>query len=71
MYAQKSLNEAHFTPIRDFRQQYRECFLKRRDVLCSLADALKQTSHLNSFVELSLAPAFQHRWQSIYAKNGC
>jgi hypothetical protein len=67
MYAQKSLNEAHFTPIRDFRQQYRECFLKRRDALCSLADAVKQISHLNSFVELSLAPAFQHRWQSIYA----
>ncbi len=35
--------------------------------MCSLVDAVKQISHLNSFVELSLAPAFGHRWQSIYA----
>ena len=33
----------------------------------SLLDAVKQTSHLNSFVELSLAPCFRHRWQSVYA----
>ncbi len=35
--------------------------------MCSLVDAVKQTSHLNSFVELSLAPAFRHLWHSIYA----
>ena len=67
MYAEKSLNEEHFTRIRKFRQQYSGCFLKRRDALCSLVEAVKQTSHLNSFVELSLAPTFRHRWHSIYA----
>ncbi len=35
--------------------------------MCSLVDAVKQTSHLNSFVELSSAPAFRHLWHSIYA----
>lgn len=60
------LNEDHFTRIRKFRQLYPQCFLKRRDVLCSLAEALKQTPHLSSFAELSLAPAFQHRWPSVY-----
>ena len=63
----KILNEDHFTRIRNFRQQYIRCFLKRRDALCSLIEAVKQTSHLNSFVELSLAPAFRHQWPSIYA----
>ena len=41
--------------------------MKRRDALCSLVEAIKQTTHLNSFVELSLAPTFRHRWHSIYA----
>jgi len=62
-----SLNENNFTRIRNFRQQYSRCFLKRRDALCSLVEAVKQTSHLNSFVELSLAPTFRHQWHSIYA----
>ena len=34
--------------------------------MCSLIEAVKQTSHLNSFVELSLAPAFRHQWHSVY-----
>ena len=67
MYAEKSLNEEHFTRIRKFREQYIRCFVKRRDVMCSLTEAVKQTSHLNSFVELSLAPTFRHQWPSIYA----
>jgi hypothetical protein len=67
LYAKKSLNEEHFTRIRNFRQQFSTCFLKRREALCGLVEAVKQTSHLNSFVELSLAPAFKHRWSSVYA----
>jgi hypothetical protein len=63
----KNLNESNFTRIRNFRQQYIGCFLKRRDAMCSLVEAVKQTTHLNSFVELSLAPSFRHRWHSIYA----
>ena len=63
----KTLNESNFTPIRNFRQQYIGCFLKRRDALSSLVEAVKQTTQLNSFVELSLAPTFRHRWHSIYA----
>lgn len=63
----KTLNEVNFTRIRNFRQQYISCFLKRRDALCSLVEAVKQTTHLNSFVELSLAPSFRHQWHSIYA----
>ncbi len=35
--------------------------------MCSLVEAVKQSSHLNSFVELSLAPTFRHQWHSIYA----
>ncbi len=35
--------------------------------MCSLVESVKQTSHLNSFVELSLAPSFRHQWHSIYA----
>ena len=45
----------------------RACFLKRGEALFSLLDAVKETSHLNSFVELSLAPCFEHQWQSVYA----
>lgn len=41
--------------------------MKRRDAMCSLVEAVKQTTHLNSFVELSLAPTFRHQWHSIYA----
>ena len=67
MCIKNSLNENNFTRIRKFRQQYSGCFLKRRDVMCSLVEAVKQTSHLNSFVELSLAPTFRHQWPSIYA----
>ncbi len=67
MYEKNSLNENDFTPIRKFRQQYSQCFLKRRDAMCSLVEAVKQSSHLNSFVELSLAPTFRHQWHSIYA----
>lgn len=63
----KNLNEDNFTRIRKFRQLYCRCFFKRRDVLCSLIEAVKQTSHLNSFVELSLAPVFRHQWHSVYA----
>lgn len=63
----KDLNNEHFTRIINFRQQIRECFLKRGEALSSLLDAVKQSSHLNSFVELSLAPCFKHRWQSVYA----
>lgn len=67
MYEKNSLNESNFTRIRKFRQQYSGCFLKRRNAMCSLVEAVKQTSHLNSFVELSLAPSFRHQWHSIYA----
>jgi len=67
LYEKNSLNESNFTRIRNFRQQYSRCFLKRRDAMCSLVEAVKQTSHLNSFVELSLAPTFRHQWHSIYA----
>jgi hypothetical protein len=63
----KDLNNEHFTRLVNFRQQIRACFLKRGEALSSLLDAVKQTSHLNSFVELSLAPCFRHRWQSVYA----
>ena len=35
--------------------------------MAGLVEAVKQTTHLNSFVELSLAPTFRHRWHSIYA----
>ena len=70
MYETKALNNKHLTRLRDFRQQYQDCFLKRRTALIGLIDAVKQSSHLNSFVELSLAPAFRHRWQSVYAAIG-
>jgi hypothetical protein len=61
------LNCEHFTRLVNFRQQARGCFLKRGEALFSLLDAVKQTSHLNSFVELSLAPCFKHQWESVYA----
>ena len=67
MYAKNYLNVEYFTRLVNFRQQIRECFLKRREAVCSLLDAVKQSSHLNSFVELSLAPCFKHRWESVYA----
>lgn len=67
MYAKNYLNVENFTRLVDFRQQIRRCFLKRCDALSSLLDAVKQSSHLNSFVELRLAAWFKHRWQSVYA----
>lgn len=67
MYAKNYLNEEYFTRLVNFRQQVDECFLKRGAAFRSLLDAVKQTSHLNSFVELSLAACFRHRWESVYA----
>lgn len=67
MYETKALNDLYVTRFRDFRQQYRDCFLKRRAALAGLVDAVKESSNINSFVELSLASAFKHRWHSAYA----
>lgn len=57
----------HLNQLRDFRHQAYISFDKRADALFELLDAVKQMPAINSFVELSLAPAFKRQWHSTYA----
>lgn len=57
---------ADFTPLRKFRQQVYECLGQRKDAFFELLDAVLQTPAARSFAELSLAPACQRQWPSVY-----
>src|SRR5574341_315761 len=57
---------ANFTPLRQFRQQSYQLFDHRQDAFFELLDAVIQTPAARSFAELSLAPACQRQWHSLY-----
>src|SRR5688572_11900214 len=57
----------HFTKLRSFRQGLFNCIRRRADALFQLADALLTSPEADSLPELSLAPAFQRHWTTIYA----
>jgi hypothetical protein len=58
--------QEHFSKLQQFRQAAYEQLGTARDALFELQDAVLQTAHLQSFVELSCAPAFRRKWSSTY-----
>jgi len=60
------ITQANFTPLQRFRQQAYQAFDHSKDAFFELLDAVIQTPAANSFAELSLAPACQRQWPSLY-----
>jgi hypothetical protein len=58
--------QEHYTQLKTFRQAAYGCLGNGRDALFELTDAVIQMPHLQSFVELSCAPAFRRKWSSAY-----
>ncbi len=61
-----SIPQANFTLLRGFRQQVYQSLGHRKDAFFELIDAAIQTPAARSFAELSLAPAFERQWPSLY-----
>jgi hypothetical protein len=62
----KPSTQADFSRLCAFRQHAYQLFQHRRDAFFALMDAVIQTPAARSFAELSLAPAFTHKWHSVY-----
>ena len=58
--------QQHFTQLQQFRQAAYARLGNGRDALFELSDAVMETAHPQSFVELSCAPAFRRKWSSAY-----
>jgi len=56
----------HFNKLIQFRQAAYERLGNARDALFELSDAVIQMRQVQSFVELSCAPAFRRKWSSAY-----
>src|SRR5512142_1959995 len=56
----------HFNKLIQFRQAAYSLLGNARDALFELTDAVIQLPHVQSFVELSCAPAFRRKWSSAY-----
>lgn len=56
----------HFNKLIQFRQAAYGKIGKARDALFELTDAVIQMRQIQSFVELSCAPAFRRKWSSAY-----
>jgi hypothetical protein len=56
----------HFNKLIQFRQAAYSQMGNARDALFELTDAVIQLRHVQSFVELSCAPAFRRKWSSAY-----
>ncbi len=56
----------HFNKLIQFRQAAYQHLGNARDALFELTDAVIQMRHVQSFVELSCAPAFRRKWPSAY-----
>lgn len=54
------------TTLKDFRHAIYNSFLRSRDALFELMDALLSEDHARSLPELSLSPFFRRRWPSLY-----
>jgi hypothetical protein len=55
-----------FSKLIQFRQAAYGLLGNARDALFELSDAVIQMRHVQSFAELSCAPAFRRRWPSVY-----
>lgn len=60
------ITQADFTPLRRFRQQAYQLFGHSKDAFFESLDAVIETPAARSFAELSLAPACQRQWPSLY-----
>lgn len=58
--------------IIEFRQRFYGCLNQAKDAQFQLVDALLSDMRVDSFAELSLAPAFERKWSSAYdaVENG-
>jgi hypothetical protein len=56
----------HFNKLIEFRQEAYGLLGNGRDALFELSDAVLQLRQVQSFVELSCAPAFRRKWSSAY-----
>lgn len=56
----------NFNKLIQFRQAAYRLFGNARDALFELSDAVVQMRHVQSFAELSCAPAFRRQWPSVY-----
>src|SRR5512147_1831729 len=56
----------HFNKLIQFRQAAYGLFGNARDALFELTDAVIQLRQIQSFAELSCAPAFRRKWSSVY-----
>jgi len=56
----------HFNKLIEFRQAVYQELGNACDALFELTDAVIQMRHIQSFVELSCAPAFRRKWPSAY-----
>ncbi len=63
---QNSSATEHFNKLIQFRQAAYERMGNARDALFELSDAVIQMQQIQSFVELSCAPAFRRKWSSAY-----
>jgi DDE superfamily endonuclease len=61
------------TMLNVFRHDLTRCFLRWRDALTNVTDALLTQDTARSVPELSLSPLFLRRWPSLYAalQDGC
>ncbi len=60
------ITQAHFTRLRQFRQQAYDLLGHRKDAFFELLDAVVETPVARSFAELSLAPNSHRQWPSLY-----
>lgn len=63
---QNSSAKEHFNKLIQFRQAVYEYLGNARDALFELSDAVIQMRQIQSFAELSCAPAFRRKWSSAY-----
>jgi hypothetical protein len=63
---QNSPTPDNLSKLIEFRQAAYGLLGNAQDAMFELTDAVIQTPHLQSFVELSCAPAFRRKWSSAY-----
>ena len=56
----------HFNKLIQFRQAVYQHMVAGRDALFELTDAVIQSRQIQSFAELTCAPAFRRKWPSVY-----
>ena len=56
----------NFTIVNQFRHEIYDCFVKAKDALFNMIDALMTETDARSFPDLSQSPYFERRWPSLY-----